>query len=127
MEAEGYVVGLERCQGCREVGCAVGMTIPELQMHHPLHAILRHIVVVEQRVSYARDAEEQDARRGEEEGAEVGSLGGLGDGGVDGEEGCIDSSGDEAGAPSWLWILHRLPGMDVVVLAGVGEARLALV
>lgn len=115
MEAEGYVVGLERCQGCREVGCAVGMTIPtlhsigisicinkhlrprntretnapELQMHHPLHAILRHIVVVEQRVSYARDAEEQDARRGEEEGAEVGSLGGLGDGGVDGEEGCI--------------------------------------
>lgn len=58
-------------------------------MHNPLHAILRHIVVVEERVSYARDAEEQDAGCGEEEGAEVGSLGGLGDGGVDGEEGCF--------------------------------------
>lgn len=60
---------------------------PKLQMHHPLDAILRYIVVVEERVRYARDAEEQDAGCGEEEGAEVGSLGGLGDGGVDGDEG----------------------------------------
>ncbi len=58
-------------------------------MHDPLHDTLRYIVVVEQRVSYARDAEEQDAGCGEEEGAEVGSLGGFGDGGVDGEEGCF--------------------------------------
>ena len=88
-------------------------------MHHPLHAVLRHIVVVEERVSDARDAEEEDAGGGEEEGAEVGSLGGLGDGGVEGQEGCFldrlitiflvvgrqeggkpyDSSGDGAGAP----------------------------
>ena len=58
-------------------------------MHHPLHAVLRHIVVVEERVGYARDADEEDAGGGEEEGAEVGSLGGLGDGGVEGEEGCF--------------------------------------
>ena len=58
-------------------------------MHDPLDAILRDIVVVKQRVSYARDAEEQNAGCGEEEGAEVGSLGGFGDGGVDGEEGCF--------------------------------------
>lgn len=56
-------------------------------MQDPLHAVLRHIVVVEERVGYARDAEEEDAGRGEEEGAEVGSLGGFGDGGVEGEEG----------------------------------------
>ena len=58
-------------------------------MHHPLHAVLRHIVVVKERVCYARDAEEEDAGGGEEKGAEVGSLGGLGDGGVEGEEGCF--------------------------------------
>ena len=58
-------------------------------MHNPLHAILWHIVVVEERVRYARDAEEQEAACGEEEGAEVGSLGRLGYGGVKGEEGCI--------------------------------------
>ena len=61
-------------------------------MYNPLNPILRHIVVVEQRVGYARDAEEQDAGRGEEESAEVGSLGGLGDGGVDGQEGCFLAS-----------------------------------
>ena len=93
-------------------------------MHDPLDAVLRYIVVVEQGVSDARDAAEQNAGCGEEEGAEVGSLGGLGDGGVDGEEGCFldclvvifwveemesyESSGDEAGAPSWLRILHQL-------------------
>lgn len=62
---------------------------PELQMHDPLHAILRYIVVVEERVRHARDTEEQDAGCGEEEGAEVGSLGGLGDGGMDGDQGCF--------------------------------------
>ena len=58
-------------------------------MHNPLHAILGNIVVVKERVSYTRDAEEEDAGCGEEEGTEVGSLGGLGDGGVDWEEGCF--------------------------------------
>lgn len=58
-------------------------------MHNPLHAILRYIIVVEQRVSYARDAEEQDAGRGEEEATDVGSLGGLREDGVDGKEGCF--------------------------------------
>ena len=62
---------------------------PKLQMHDPLHAVLRHIVVVKQRVGYARDTEEQDARCGEEEGAEIGSLCGFGDGGVDWEESCF--------------------------------------
>lgn len=71
------------------VGREVNLSAPELQMQNPLHAILRHIVVVEERVGYARDAEEEDAGCGEEEGAEVGSLGGLGGGGVDGEEGCF--------------------------------------
>lgn len=58
-------------------------------MQDSLHAVLRDIVVVEERVGYARDTEEEDASRGEEEGAEVGSLGRLGDGGVEGEEGCL--------------------------------------
>lgn len=58
-------------------------------MQNPLYAILRHVVVIEEGVGYARDAEEQDAGCGEEEGAEVGSLGGLGGGGVDGDEGCF--------------------------------------
>ena len=62
---------------------------PKLQMHDPLHAVLRHIVVVEERVGYARDTEEKDAGGGEEERAEVGSLGGLGDGGVEGQKGCF--------------------------------------
>lgn len=126
VEGEGYVVGLEGGEGCGQVGCAVGMAMPKLQMHHPLDAILRYIVVVEERVRYARDAEEQDAGCGEEEGAEVGSLGGLGDGGVDGDEGRFDCSGDEAGAPFRLWTVHQLRGMDVICLVGVGEARLAL-
>lgn len=65
------------------------MSAPELQIHDPLHAVLRHVVVVEEGVGYARDAEEEDAGRGEEEGAEVGSQGGLGDGGVDGDEGFV--------------------------------------
>ena len=54
-------------------------------MYDPLHAVLRHIIVVEERVGYAGDAEEEDAGCGEEEGAEIGSLGRLGDGGLDGE------------------------------------------
>lgn len=58
-------------------------------MHNALNAVLRHIIVVKQRVGYARNTEEQDARCGEEEGTEVGSLGGFGDGGVEGEEGCF--------------------------------------
>ena len=65
------------------------LNAPELQMHDPLHAILWYIIVIEERVSYARDAEEQNAGRREEKGAEVGSLGGLGDSGVEGEEGCF--------------------------------------
>ena len=88
-------------------------------MHQPLHAVLRHIVVVKERVGYARDADEEDAGGGEEEGAEVRSLGGFGDSGVEGQEGCFldrlitifhemgrqergtpyDSSGDGARAP----------------------------
>ena len=56
-------------------------------MQDPLDAVLRDVVVVEERVGYARDAEEQDAGRGEEEGAEVGPLGGLGEGGAEGQEG----------------------------------------
>ena len=74
------------------------MNPPKLQMHNPFHAILRYIIVVKQRVSYARDAEEQNAGCGEEEGTEVGSLGGLGDGGVDGEEGCFLDRFNY-----WLW------------------------
>ena len=97
-------------------------------MHDTLHAVLRHIVEVKERIGYARDAEEEDARGGEEEGAEVGSLGGLGDRGVEGQEGCFldrlisiflevgrkeggmsyDSSGDGAGAPFGLGrVVHR--------------------
>ena len=91
-------------------------------MHHPLHAVLRYIVVVEERVGYARDADEEDAGGGEEKGAEVCSLRGLGDGGVEGQESCFldrlitiflevggqeggmpyDSSDDGAGAPFGL-------------------------
>lgn len=69
------------------------MHIPKLQVQDPLHAVLRDIVVVEERIGDARDAEEEDTGRGEEEGAEVGSLGGLGYGGVEGEERRLLDSG----------------------------------
>ena len=65
------------------------MNAPKLQMHNPLYTILRYIIVVEQRVCYARDTEEDNAGCGEEEGTDIGSLRGLGDGGVNGEEGCF--------------------------------------
>ena len=105
-------------------------------MHHPLHAVLRHIIVVEERVGYARDAEEEDTRGGEEEGAEVSSLGGLGDGGVEGQEGCFldrlitiflgvggqggempyDSSDDRARVPLRLGrVVHQLGSMFLCV------------
>lgn len=109
------------------------MHIPKLQVQDPLHAVLRDIVVVEERIGDARDAEEEDTGRGEEEGAEVGSLGGLGDGGVEGEERRLLDSGwfslglffggisrkgkegksydgtdDEARVLVWVWVVHRL-------------------
>lgn len=44
-------------------------------------------------------------------------------------QGSYDSSGDEAGGPSRLWIVHQFRGLDVGCLVGarVEEARLALV
>lgn len=85
--------------------------IPKLQVQDPLHAVLRDIVVVEERVGYARDAEEEDAGRGEEESAEVGSLGGLGDGGVEGQEGRL---------LGWVWF-------SLVVLVGLLWGGLTMV
>ena len=68
---------------------ARGRDGPELEMYDSINSHLGDVAEVEDPVGGAGDAEEEEACDGEEGGSKVGFLSGLGDGGLEGDEGCI--------------------------------------